>query len=94
MANFEKAQGRDDKLLYRLAKPKEVLPGEVKCEQFLPNSIKNSPIRREISHSSTTKRLNLRKQQNFTTSHSRLRNDIDINEIQSEMFPNLSYNQL
>ena len=32
MTNFEKAPGRDDKLLYRLARPKEVIPGEIKCE--------------------------------------------------------------
>ncbi|CDW90638.1 UNKNOWN [Stylonychia lemnae] len=96
MANFEKIQGRDDRLMYKLNKSNidDVPQCEIRCENYLPNSIKNSPLRREISHSYTTRKLQLRKHQNYTTSHSRLGNDIDINEIQSEMFPNVSFQQL
>ena len=48
---FDKIQGRDDKMLYRLAeRPEEPVPLNVSHADFLPNSIKASPARRDFSH--------------------------------------------
>ena len=48
---FEKVQGRDDNLLYRLMeKPQTPMPDCVSYEQFLPNSIRCSPSKKAHSH--------------------------------------------
>eukprot|EP00347_Sterkiella_histriomuscorum_P021843 403332574 len=52
------------------------VPQSVKAEDFLPNSIKSSPAKRDFSHSATTHKLMLRKNNGFLLGRQKFNNAI------------------
>jgi hypothetical protein len=59
---FETIPGREENTIFGLKlEKKEVIPDVVSFHDYLPNNITSSPYKKGFSHTSTTKKFNLRR---------------------------------
>lgn len=86
--------------MYRNLEKHEVIPDSVSHNDFLPNTLKNSPVKKAFSHSTVTSKFGLRKasveawerQQEIAAKSQYLRKGkLDISDLESQLYK--SYKQ-